>query len=247
MDLRLLRGGEGLPEGVVLRLAHRAVDVVRRAPVVPGTEPRQVHIHALGGHQGGRGVIEVEGAVRPQQRLEPVRQSVGGQGAGGHHHLPAGDIRDLSLRHRDVGVGSDPLRHQGGKAVAVHRQRAAGLHPRLIGAPEDQGAQAAELLLQKAHGVFQLVAAQRVGAAELREAVRDMGGGALSGLHLTEGDLEAPLGQLPGALAAGEAGAYNGYVHKDCLLWGAPGRGEGGGVRPRAGDGGFRPTGAGRG
>ena len=235
VDLCLLGSGEGLPEGLVLRLVHGAVDVVRRTPVVPGTEPGQVHVHALGGHQRGCRVVEVEGAVRPQQGLEPVRQGVGGQGTGGHHHLPAGDVRHLPLRHRDVGVAFDPLRHQGGEAVAVHRQGAAGLHPRLIGAPQDQRAQAAELLLQKAHGVFQLVAAQGVGTAELREAVRCVGGGPLLRLHLPEGHLDSPLGQLPGAFAAGQAGAYDGYVHKDCLLWDVPARG--GGDRPSGGAG----------
>ena len=59
VDLRLLGGGQSVPEGVVLLFAHGAVHVVRRALVVPGAEPGLVHIHTVGGHQRRRRVEEV--------------------------------------------------------------------------------------------------------------------------------------------------------------------------------------------
>ncbi|CAN3960230.1 Phosphate-binding protein, partial [Dysosmobacter welbionis] len=151
VDRGLLGRGQLLPEGVVLLLGHGAVDIVRRSPVIPGAEPGLVHVHALGGDQGGRRVVEVEGGVRPQQGLEPLRQGVGGQGAGGDDHLPLRDLGHLAGHHGDMGVAADLLRHHAGEAVAVHRQCAAGLHPGGVGALEDQGAQPPQLLFQKAH------------------------------------------------------------------------------------------------
>ena len=213
VNLRLLGGAQLGPEGVVLLLRHGAVDVVRGTPVVAGGEEGALHVHALEGDQGGRRVVEVEGGVRPQQGLEPLRQGVGGQGAGGDDHLPLRDLGHLAGHHGDMGVAADLLRHHAGEAVAVHRQCAAGLHPGGVGALEDQGAQPPQLLFQKAHSVFQLVAPQGVGAAQLREVFCLMGGGLFFRLHLPEGDVDTPLGQLPGSLRAGQAGADNCYIH----------------------------------
>ena len=119
VDRGLLGRGQLLPEGVVLLLGHGAVDIVRRSPVIPGAEPGLVHVHALGGDPGGRRVVEVEGGVRPQQGLEPLRQGVGGQGAGGDDHLPLRDLGHLAGHHGDMGVAADLLRHHAGEAVAV--------------------------------------------------------------------------------------------------------------------------------
>ena len=108
-----------------------------------------------------------------------------------------------------------PVRHQGGEAVSVHRQGAARLYRRLIGTGENQTPQTAQLLLQKAHGVFQLVRAQGVGAAQLREVFRCVGGGLFFRLHLPQDNGDAPLGQLPGAFASGQTRADDGnYVHR---------------------------------
>ena len=141
VDLRLLGGGQFLPEGVIFLLIHGAVYIIVRALIVPGAHPRVFHIHALSGHQRRRRIKEVEVAVLSQQRLQLFRQGVGGQGAGGDDDLPLRDLRHLAGDHGDVGMAADLLRHQPGKAVAVHRQCAAGLHPGGIGALQDQAVQ----------------------------------------------------------------------------------------------------------
>ena len=58
MYLGLLRGRQGLAERVVLLLGHGTVDIVRRAPVVTGAQPREIHVHALGGDQRRGRVIK---------------------------------------------------------------------------------------------------------------------------------------------------------------------------------------------
>ena len=222
VDLRLLGMGQLLPEGVVLLLIHWAVYIIVCALIVPGAHPGVVHVHAFGGHQRCRRVKEMEIAVLAQQGLELFRQRVGGQRAGGDDDLPLRDLRHLAGDHGDVGMAADLLRHQPGKAVAVHRQRAAGLHPGGIGALQNQAVQPPQLLLQKAHGVFQTRSPEGVGATQLRKVFRCVGGGHFLRFHLVKLYLDPPLGQLPGALAAGKARADDCYVHAQNPL--SPGR-----------------------
>ena len=59
-------------------------------------------------YTSGRRVVEVEGGVRPQQGLEPLRQGVGGQGAGGDDHLPLSLIH-ISSFEDDLGADSVDL------------------------------------------------------------------------------------------------------------------------------------------
>ena len=59
------------------------------------------------------------------------------------------------------------LGDEAGKAVSVNGECAARLHARLVRAGEDQRAEAAQLLLEQSHRVFQLVGAQGVRAAQL--------------------------------------------------------------------------------
>ena len=205
VDLRLLGVGQLLPEGQVLLLLHGAVDIVRRPLVVPGREKAAVHVHAVEAHQRGRRVEKVQGGIlAPQHGEEPVRQSVGGQRPGGHHHLPLRQVRHLAGDHGDQGVTFHPLRHQPGKAVAVHRQSTSGGNGGLVRAADDEAAQLPQLLLQKAHGVFQPRRPQGIRAAQLRKIGGLVGRGHFFRLHLPQGHGNAPLGQLPGALAAGQ-------------------------------------------
>ena len=147
VDLRLLGGGQFLPEGVIFLLIHGTVYIIVRALIIPGTHPGVFHIHALSRYQRRRRIKEVEVAVLAQQGLELFRQCVGGQGAGGDDDLPLRDLRHLAGDHGDVGMAADLLRHQPGKAVAVHRQRAASLHPGGIGALQNQAVQPPQFLL----------------------------------------------------------------------------------------------------
>ena len=207
MDLRLLGGGKFLPESVVLLFGHGAVDIVRGAPVIPGGKPGAVHVHALKGHQGGGRVKEVEVAVLGVAPANGLGQGLGGEGAGGHDHLSLlRDVQHFLLHHSDVGVVFDLLRNRGGEGVAVHRQGAPRLHPVLVGAGHDERVTPAQLLLQQPHRVLQLVGAQGVGAHQLPEVGAVVGGGHFLGLHLVQAHGNAPVGQLPGRLAAGQTG-----------------------------------------
>ena len=218
VDLRLLCVGQLLPKGVVLFLIHRAVYIIIRSLVIPGSHPRIVHVHALGGHQRRRRVEEMEITVLPQQGLELFRQRVGGQGAGGDDDLPCRDLRYLAGDHGDVGMAANLLRDQPGKAVTIHRQRTASLHAGGVGTLEDQAVQPPQFLFQKPHGVFQSRSPQGIGAAQLRKVFRCMGGGHLLRLHFVKLHLNSPLGQLPGTFAAGKSRPDDCYVHAQCPL-----------------------------
>ena len=172
-----------------------------------------VHVHAVKGDDGGRRVEKVEIAVGGKQTGDGPGQGVRGQRAGGDNHLPLGDGNGFLRRHRDAGVGADSLRDGGGEPLPVHSQGAARLHPRLIGTAQDQRPASAQLLFEEPHGVFQLVGAQGVGAHQLGKARAVVGGGHFMGLHFRQNDGNAPLGQLPGALAPSQARADDGDIH----------------------------------
>ena len=206
MDLRLLGGGELLPEGVVLLLGHGTVDIVRSAPIVPGGKPGAVHVHTLKGHQGGGGVKEVKVSVLGVAAANGLGQRLGRQGTGSHNDLSLlGDVQHFSLHHSDVGVGLDLLGNSGGEGVTVYRQGASRLHPVLIGAGHDEGVAAAQFLLQQSHRVLQLIGAQGVGAHQLSKIGAVVGRSHFVGFHLMQAHRNAPVGQLPGRLASCKA------------------------------------------
>ena len=211
MDLRLLGGAQLLPESQVLLLGHGAVDIVVAASTVAGAEPGLVHVHAVKGDDRGRGIKEIQVMTGREQPGNSLGQGIRGQRAGCHDDLPLRESRHFSLHHGDVGTAADGLRYRLGKADPVHRQGAAGLHPGLVGAAQDEGAAAAQFFFQQANGVFQLVAPQGVGAHQLGKAGAVVGGGHLLGLHLPQGDGNTPPGQLPGRLAARQPGADHGH------------------------------------
>ena len=157
VDLRLLGGGQLLPEGQILLLGQGAVDVVRSALIIAGGEVGTVHIHAVKAHQRSGSVEEVQGGLLSvsQQSRQTIRQSVGGQRPGGHHHLALRQLRYLAGDHGDERVVPELLRHHPGKALPVHRQSASGGDGGGVGAAEDQAVQSPQLLLQQAHGILQ--------------------------------------------------------------------------------------------
>ena len=211
VDRRFLRRGKLADKGGVFLPAHSTVDIVSRASVVAGGVPGVVHVDGVQRYQRRRRVKEMK-VVRLAEILgDSPAHSVGGQ-------RPRCDD-DRALRypghllggHGNIGVGTYLLRHQRGKTVAIHRQAAAGLHTGRVGAGQDQAVQTPKLLFQKPNGIFQPVSPQRVGADQLREIRAVMGRSHFIGLHFKEPDPEAPLGQLPGRLAARKSRADDFY------------------------------------
>ena len=108
-----------------------------------------------------------------------------------------------------------------GKAVAVHRQRAARRQLVAVGRRQDQRAAAAHLLMQQADGVVhRIVGAEGVGADQLRQPVGLMRLGAAQRPHLMQHHAMPGPGELPGRFAAGEPAADTCTVRPDCLSCG---------------------------
>jgi hypothetical protein len=95
-----------------------------------------------------------------------LRQRGGGEGAGCHDHalpLRRRGAHDLFPANLDLRMAADRRGHSSGKAVAVHRKRAAGRHLVGIRGPHDQRAEAAHLLMQETHGiVLAIIRAERI-------------------------------------------------------------------------------------
>ena len=108
-------------------------------------------------------------------------------------------------------MGANFLRDHAGESIAIHGQRAAGLHPGGVGTGENQASHPAQLLLQESHGVLQAVSPQGVGAHQLGKVRRMVRRRHLLGLHLHQTHRNPSFRQLPGRFAARQAGAHYGY------------------------------------
>ena len=151
---------------------------------------------------------EVALAGRIQDRLAERRR---GKRSGGDNREAVGRIRQaghFGAAQLDGGLVLDCLLHRIGEARAVYRQRLTGRHLVAVGRGHDERVRAPQLLVQEAHSVaLGIVGAERVGADQLREPVRDVGFGGAHRPHLPELDRHAAPRDLPRRLAAGEAAA----------------------------------------
>src|SRR5688500_15275883 len=98
-----------------------------------------------------------------------------------------------------------PLREQ----VAVHGQRRAAGHPRLIRRLEHDGAQQAHLRLEEAVRVVRLRALEGVRANELRETIRLVRRRAAYGATLVEDHLVTACRELDGGLRSGQSSTHD--------------------------------------
>ena len=162
VHFRFLRRGQRLPEGFILLLAHRAVDVVRRALIVARGKKRRIHVDALKGHERGGGVEEVQRVPVTDLFRDGGGERIARQRARGDDDIALGNGRHLAGRDRNIGVRADLLRHEIRKALAVYRQRAARFHARRVRAGHDERIEAAQFFFEKAHRVLDLVRAQRI-------------------------------------------------------------------------------------
>ena len=119
------------------------------------------------------------------------------------------DNRDERVTVERVGDG---LR----EALPVDGQGGPGGHPARFGGAHDERAEAPHLFFQEADGVIELVAAERIAADELSEAVRPMDGRGMGRPHFVQRDGYALRGGLPRRLGTREPPADNGDTHEPC-------------------------------
>ena len=143
------------------------------------------------------------------------RQRLGGQRAGGDDDRIALGRRagSATISPRTIvtsGCELERARDLVGKALAVHGERGAGRHAAGLGGAHDERAEPPHLFLQEADRVIELVAAERVAADQLREAVGLVHGGRAHGPHFVQRDRHAPRGRLPGGFRTGQPAADDG-------------------------------------
>ena len=120
-------------------------------------------IDALGEDDRADCVVEIE-VIAADQPDQIGRQRVGGQRAGGDDYRLTvgrfGDRRDFVAHNRDERMVLQRRRDRRGETFAIHRERGAGRHARLVGSAHDQRPEPPHLLLQETDGVIQLVTAE---------------------------------------------------------------------------------------
>ena len=160
MRRQLLGANQGFIERAVLGFVHGRVQVVFAALAVARGAKQALHAQRLGVHNGADGVVEgkVFGAG---EGFELASQSVGGEWAGGDKRGAAppsgiqtslGQSAELFAPDFDSRIAFQSLRHRLGEAVTVNRERRAAGHRILVGKPDEQGAGAAQLLLEQPRG-----------------------------------------------------------------------------------------------
>jgi len=95
----------------------------------------------------------------------------------------------------------------GGEDFAIDGEGVAAGDAGLVGAAEDEGGEAAELLLEEPGGGGFLLGFEGIAADEFGEAIGLVGGGGAGGAHFIEHGGVAGFGDLPGGFGAGESAA----------------------------------------
>ena len=145
VNLRLLRGDQFLYKSLVLLLVHGTVYIIRSAPIISALPPGKLHIHGFRRHQRS-GRIEEMQVFGTEVFPDGFGKGIRGQRACGNDHRPLRHLGHLLVDYGNQGVAADSLRHQPGKALSVHGQAAACLHPGGFRAVQNQAAAAAQLL-----------------------------------------------------------------------------------------------------
>ena len=118
-------------------------------------------------------VVEVQ-EIAAHPGVDGVEQRIRGQRAGGDDDAALRDLRYLTVDHFDIRVVPDLFGDGCGERLAVHRQCTACLDAVRVRAGQNKAVQTAQLLLEQARRVGELIRAQRVRADKLCEIVRVM-------------------------------------------------------------------------
>ena len=145
------------------------------------------------------------------EALDLGRHGIARERAGRNDDLTVRDGVGLGALDGDVRMRADALRDLARERLAVHGERAAGGDAVVIRARKHDGVKPAQLLLEQADGVRELIAAQGVGADELGKVFGYVRGGHFLGFHLDQAHRDAAPGQLPRALASRQARTDHGH------------------------------------
>ena len=107
----------------------------------------------------------------------------------------------------------DALVHEAREDLAIHGERRAARHTRLVGARQQETAEGTQLGLEQAVRVTGVRRFERVAADELGEPVGLVRGRPHQRTHLVQRDLDAALRERPGGLRAGETAADYRSLH----------------------------------
>ena len=107
-------------------------------------------------------IVEVE-VVRADECRDVGREVIRGERSGRDNRRNAvgcGNARDLATDHGDAAMTVDRLGHEGGKSIAIHRERRTRRDAGCVGAPEHDRPQAPHLFFQQPDSVVEFVTAE---------------------------------------------------------------------------------------
>ena len=221
MKFGLFACEQRVDKGAILRLGQGAVDVIGAAAagaglVVARLKPRLRHVDGVLVHDRRDGVEKGQG-IFVRQLANVIRQCSGGEGAGRDYNITPirrRQARDLAARNLDQGMLVQRPGDGGGKSLAVDCERSARGDLVGVGRAHDERAKLAHLGMQQANRIVGgIIGAKRVGADKLGKPIGAVSFGHAQRAHLVQDHADAALGDLPGGLRPGEAGAddMNGF------------------------------------
>ena len=211
-----LGGDQGLPEGVVLDLAHGAIEVVGVTLAVPRRAKDLCIVNRIGSDRGGDGVIEVE-VVAAREIGDRPCEGVGSQWAGGDDGDSIGYIGDFLADQRHIREIRHSAGHAFGEMLPVNRQRLARGKAILVGTGDYNRVQEAHLRLQESRGVGEQIGLQRVAADEFGQAAGLVDGSLLRWAHLVEANGYSGPGGMPCGLRPRQTSTDDGQIMR--CLW----------------------------
>ncbi len=179
-------------------------------------------IDGVSEHDGADRVVKVQ--VRPtDERLNGGGQGVRGERPRRHNHRLAlarrRDRRNFLADDGDEPMVGEGARHLVGEPLAIDRERRAGRHAVRVGGPHDDRAEPPHFFFEEAHGVIELVAAERVAAHELGKPIGFVNSRGAYRPHFVQRHRHALRRRLPGGLGTSEAAADD-LDHLFTLRWG---------------------------
>ena len=123
---------------------------------------------------------------------------------------PGRNLEDLLTPNLDEWMALDGGRHTRREALAIDGQSSPRRDRRAASRGDDERTERLHLSFEQSGGVLGIVAAQRVAAHQFRQITGLVRRRRPLGPHLVQNHRNAALGELEGALAAGQAGTDDG-------------------------------------
>ncbi len=154
MERELVGGQYGADKGVILRLVHRAIDIIVAAFTLTRSLEGDFHVDRFRGDDRSDGVVEIKVAWA-EQTIQLVAQGGAGKRAGRDDARSRGQCGGFGAYHFDQRMALQRRGKNAREPITVDGQRRASGNLRAAGGVEHERPQPTHLLFEQAHCGFE--------------------------------------------------------------------------------------------